>query len=560
MTTLTAHYHLDLDHASIWDGEVNVATTTHIQIKDGTHQQNYYGTFTYNTQGVLSGGTITSTDYSELESEAWVKKYDISGGNFNALTVFKYLAGTNNESRLLNYVFGGEDSLNGSPENDVLSGYKGNDHIFGNDGNDILNGGAGADTLEGGSGNDEYYVDNLDTVSENPDKGIDTINSNLTYTLLDNFENLNLLGKASINGTGNGLDNILTGNNGANTLNGGKGADTMIGGRGNDTYIVDNVNDTVTENESGTIGGKDLVKSSIDFTLGANIENLTLLDSAVNGTGNELNNIITGNELANILDGKRGADSLIGGAGDDTYIVDLKTNGQLEDKIKEVAGSGIDTLELRVDDAPIQATTLTLASNLENLDASHTGNTQLNLKGNALANKLTGNAAANILTGGAGNDTLIGGDGADILIGGKGKDSYDLNKTADTVRIAKGDSLVTGFDIVNGFSLDKDKLDLATNKIAADALTVNGTDSGSIVSHSITNGLISFDGITIDDSKDVDFAYAVAYLQANITGNETVVFKDDINNTYVFQDGGANDTLVQLTGVNASSLSTDWLI
>ena len=224
MTTLTAYYHLDLDNASIWDGEVTVKDATHIQIKDSTHEQNYYGSFTFDTSGYLINGTITSTDYSEFESGAWVKKYDINGGSYNALTVFKYLAGTNNESLLLNYVFGGDDTLNGSFENDVLSGYKGNDHIFGNDGNDILNGGAGADTLEGGLGNDEYYVDNLDTVIEGSVIGIDTIYSKFTYMLPVNVENLILQGKASINGTGNDLDNILTGNIGANILNGVEGA------------------------------------------------------------------------------------------------------------------------------------------------------------------------------------------------------------------------------------------------------------------------------------------------------------------------------------------------
>ena len=42
-------------------------------------------------QDTLSMGTIASTDYSEDESGSWVKKYDISGGKYNALTVFKYL-------------------------------------------------------------------------------------------------------------------------------------------------------------------------------------------------------------------------------------------------------------------------------------------------------------------------------------------------------------------------------------------------------------------------------------------------------------------------------------
>ena len=89
MTTLTAYYHLDLDNASIWDGEVTVKGATHIQIKDSTHEQNYYGSFTFDTSGYLVKGTIASTDYSEDESGSWVKKYDISGGKYNALTVFK---------------------------------------------------------------------------------------------------------------------------------------------------------------------------------------------------------------------------------------------------------------------------------------------------------------------------------------------------------------------------------------------------------------------------------------------------------------------------------------
>jgi hypothetical protein len=46
--------------------------------------------------------------------------------------------------------------------------------------------------------------------------------------------------------------------------------------------------------------GIDLVQASVSLRLGANVENLTLTGTAaINGTGNELNNVITGNGGAN---------------------------------------------------------------------------------------------------------------------------------------------------------------------------------------------------------------------------------------------------------------------
>src|SRR6185503_16672355 len=110
----------------------------------------------------------------------------------------------------------------------------------------------------------------------------------------------------------------LVGRGGNDILNGGAGADTMQGGAGNDTYLVDNVGDVVTEalNE-----GTDLVQSSVSFTLGANVENLTLTGTAnLNGNGDA--NVLTGNSGNNTLDGGAGADTMVGGDGNDTYVVD----------------------------------------------------------------------------------------------------------------------------------------------------------------------------------------------------------------------------------------------
>jgi len=151
-----------------------------------------------------------------------------------------------------------------------------NNLITGNAGNNRLDGAAGADRMVGGLGDDTYIVDNInDIVSETSALAteIDSIQSSVNYTLGTYLENLSLTGTATVNGTGNALNNELTGNSAANVLDGGAGADTLIGGLGDDTYVVDNIGDVVSESAGE---GIDTVQSGISYTLGANIENLTL--------------------------------------------------------------------------------------------------------------------------------------------------------------------------------------------------------------------------------------------------------------------------------------------
>jgi Ca2+-binding RTX toxin-like protein len=193
-------------------------------------------------------------------------------------------------------------------------GGQGNDFI-GNVITDKLPAGA---IMRGGIGDDNYYVDSaFDKVIEKTDAGTDSVNSSISYTLPDNVEILSLMGTDKINGTGNNLINSLTGNAVANVLNGGIGTDIMRGGTGNDTYFVDNIGDEVHET-SILMTEIDTVNSSVDYTLPANVENLTLTGSAINGFGNDSRNTLKGNVEANQLSGGIGADKLIGGLGSDT--------------------------------------------------------------------------------------------------------------------------------------------------------------------------------------------------------------------------------------------------
>lgn len=282
-----------------------------------------------------------------------------------------------------------------------------NNILIGNVGANVLNGGAGADSMSGDTGDDTYVVDNVgDTVTESSLAGIDTVQSSLTYTLGANVENLTLTGATAINGTGNSLANVLTGNSAANTL---------AGGTGNDTYGV-GAGDTVTEAASA---GTDMVQSSVTFTLGSNIEHLTLTGTAaINGTGNTLNNTLIGNSANNVLSGGTGNDIMSGGSGNDTYVVNA-----VGDVVTELVNEGTDTVQ--------SAVTWTLGANIENLTL--TGTSAINGIGNVLDNTLVGNSAANTLTGGAGNDTLDGGAGNDTMVGGTGNDTYVVNATGDVV-------------------------------------------------------------------------------------------------------------------------------
>jgi hypothetical protein len=197
-----------------------------------------------------------------------------------------------------------------------LTGDTGANRLTGNSGNNTLNGGGGADSLAGGAGNDTYITDGGDTITEAAGAGTDTVQSSVSITLALNLENLSLTGSAT-SGTGNGAANRITGNGGNNTLNGGGGADSMGGGAGNDTYITDGA-DTITE---GLNSGTDTVQSSASFTLGANLENLTLTGGAgINGTGNAQANTIVGNSGKNTIDGGLGNDVLTGGAGKDSFV------------------------------------------------------------------------------------------------------------------------------------------------------------------------------------------------------------------------------------------------
>ena len=427
--------------------------------------------------------------------------------------------------------------FNGGAGNDILTGGTLNDTLNGGDGNDTLNGWSGKDTMSGGLGNDTYAVDNTgDIVIEDAGAGTDTVNSAINYTLTDNVENLNLMGTANLNGTGNALANTLVGTSGNNILDGGAGADTLIGGLGDDTYIVDVKTDVIVENAGE---GTDTVRAAFSYTLGANLENLVLTGAGnIGGTGNAMdnsltgnagNNLLTGGDGKDILDGGLGADTLRGGLGNDTYYVD-----NAGDVVTEAVGEGTDTVFSTVN--------WTLGDNVERLTLM--GKANLTGTGNALANVIIGNDGSNHLNGGAGNDTLSGGlgddalnggKGADNLKGGAGNDTYYVDNTGDVVTEFSGqgeDTVITNLNYALGANVE-DLILVSTHDYYASGNALDNHLTGNVGKNLLHGG----DGNdVIDGGKGADKMYGGL-------GNDTF-YVDNIGDVVVEYTGQGTDTVI----------------
>lgn len=326
-------------------------------------------------------------------------------------------------------------------------------------------------------------------------------------------------------GTGN---DILIGEAGDDYLRGQGGDDVMRGGLGNDKYVVDSLDDEVDETGGD---GVDVVHSSVDWTLGAGVENLVLAgpDRTLNGFGNELDNVITGHAFVNVLSGLDGADTLYGNGGDDelyggsgvdslfggtqndyldggagddvmtgglgndTYIID--TSG---DEVVELAGQGIDTVVTARGSLDLAD----LSDHLEDGILTAAGS----MAGNDLANVLTGSSGNDIIQGRAGKDTLIGGGGDDVLAGGAGADTLTGGTGADVFLFYAADlanDRITDLNFAEG-----DVIDLSgISQTLVFATKFSGVAGQYLLSYNATTGVtfvkFDFDG---DGTMDAQFS------------------------------------------------------
>ncbi len=190
---------------------------------------------------------------------------------------------------------------------------------------------------------------------------------------------------------GNDKANLIIANDNANTIHGGKGADTIHGGQilsgdaGNDVFVYSQGDVTITDYSTGD-------KVSLD---GAQISDVHISgDDIVLSFGDENSLTIQDASTKKI-----------------TFVND-KTATQYLFADGAIFNSGKTTATLTASASKFNAGSYT---SLATIDGSNVDG-QLQIVGNAKANKIFAGNGGSTLNGGKGNDTLTGGDGADVFV------------------------------------------------------------------------------------------------------------------------------------------------
>lgn len=485
-------------------------------------------TFTINNPALVGRIFAPTGTISNFSGGSVAELQDLIGDTFVGGTAGDIFVTGNGNDTIAGQ--GGNDDFLGGGGADVMAGDEGNDIFYFAASTDIpsageqIFGGSGVDSirLQGASSVDfslyNTFVDSIERV-ELGDGGLANnaifnasavggglasnlvVHSFTTFSVLtfrmNEVSNLNLSG-FTFSGTavyvetvGDDDAEVIYGSVGTDIINTAGGADTLwssygpdgffdflTGGAGNDTYFVYNTADAVTETDANPlIGGIDLVYSYASYTLGANVEHLTLFGN--NGalsaaTGNGLDNALnamqyTGgsgitfnaNDGNDTVFGSYYADNIFGGNGNDTLWGSWGADGRVD---AMAGGNGADTYfvqetldtvtETNTSTAPSELDTvysainMTLGANIENLFIY--GNATLAI-GNSLNNAVIGSYSGLQLSlnGGAGNDYIVGGAGNDTIDGNAGVDFLHGSGGADRFVFVAGEA---DGDVINDFN------------------------------------------------------------------------------------------------------------
>jgi hypothetical protein len=169
----------------------------------------------------------------------------------------------------------------------------------------------------------------------------------------------------------------------------------------------------------------------------------------------------------------------------------------------------------------------------------------------------TGSDGNDTITGGAEGDTLTGGAGADTMTGGTGADTF-VFAAGVTDTVAAADS-VAGIDkildlVVNGG--DADKIDLTVTVANVNTAIATGSADAATFVDDMSTLLNVGGGAGFDTAVNSDISAALVTLNAGDQSGKTFLAVDLDGN----DDFTATDFIVDVTGITATSLTTDSLI
>jgi Ca2+-binding RTX toxin-like protein len=515
------------------DGEVVISTT----VKQGD-------ILTVDTSDLkdADGPDVLSLRYQWQSSADGIAWSAISGAMANSFTLTQAQAG-----QVVRAAVSYTDGV-GNVENVNSAATLAVNRFIGTAGNDTLAGSAGPDRLEGLAGDDLYTVNNAgDVVVEGVNAGTDTVQASVTYTLTANVEKLTLTGAATINGTGNELDNTLVGNSAANAMKGSGGNDTLDGGAGTDTADYSGLaasGGIVASLASGKVN-KIVASGAVSVNMTGQYIRIYHTDASkfLNLTGLKVYDT-NGKDIAFGTSSKAGADGSpeatgisqyhnlkaltdgsVGGAWNERATADTSNiawAGGVKPYFELNLGSsynisalalwgrmdsldGSNKLRVYVSNTPFGTSSydrLEGSTDVARVDVGSTTDTVNatdilvgieNLVGTAFDDSLMGEAGNNSLVGAAGNDSLYGSAGNDTLDGGAGTD------TADYSGLAAGGGIVA--NLASG---------MVTKVVATGArVDVSMTGKGQYIRiyHTDASEFLNLTGLKVYDTNGEDIAF-----------------------------------------------------
>ncbi len=415
------------------------------------------------------------------------------------------------------------NKITGEAGRNRLDGRDGNDTLIGNDGNDTLDGEAGADSMAGGQGEDAYFVDDVgDKISDTGPAGEDdTVNSSITYTLGTTIERLELTSTASINGTGNALNNAIFGNTGHNVVSGLAGHDSLFGSDGNDLLLggdgfdqLVGSDDTDTDTLIGGAGGDVFAFTSTD-----GVDVVGDFDPLTDNDQIDVQALLTGfklgvSDLADFI-------QTVTAGGSTTVRVDADG---------AVGGANF------VDMAILQGVSTDVDGLITTTSIRRFGPEPPNppVEGKAGADTLAGTGISDLVFGLGGNDsldglggadTLDGGAGMDTMTGGTGNDTYIVDNVKDVVSEAGAD--------LNDRILASIAIDLK-DYLGVEHVTLTGAAGLAATGNFGANMLIGNSGANKLDGKGADDTLIGG------AGNDTYE-ADSAGDVIIEYDGGGTD-------------------